>query len=75
VYALSVTGLVNKMLQYYEFQFSKVRHSASQVQLTKTLQIKVANKKFRHYVDRNIKRGQVSICIFDLKKCFYFPIF
>ena len=51
------TGLVNKMLQYYEFQYSKVRHSASQVQLTRTLQIKVANKKFRHYVDRNMDRG------------------
>jgi len=54
-------GLVNKMLQYYEFQFSKVRHSSSQVQLTRTLQIKVANKKFRHFVDRNIERGQVCV--------------
>ena len=52
------TGLVHKMLQYYEFQYSKVRHSSAQVQLSRTLQTKVANKKFRQYVDRNCERGQ-----------------
>ena len=49
--------LVSKVLSSYEFQFRKVRDSSSQIQLPRALSVKVANKRFREYVDRNCQRN------------------
>ena len=49
-------SLVNKILTYYEFQFSKIRRGSAHIKMPRALSEKVANKRFRRFVDSNCLR-------------------
>ena len=51
------SSLVTKILNYYEFQSSKVRNTKMQLKMPQSLAMKVANKRFRQYVDHNCLRN------------------
>lgn len=55
------SDLVNRVLEYYDFQHSKTKTNAGSlsVKLSRTLEVKVAKKKFGPYIDRCCGKGQV----------------